>query len=84
MRLCRFVIVVFALLWLVAAALLAIGTFGWFGQTPDPLSGVFLVPLGLPWTILGDRLGHAGPALGLLAPGVNLLILVALCRALRR
>jgi len=31
--------------------LLLIGTFGLFGQEKDPLSAVFLIPLGLPWFI---------------------------------
>lgn len=39
---------VFVVLYLLALALLAIGTFGWFGQEQDPLSGVFLLPFGLP------------------------------------
>lgn len=66
---------IFAILYAVALFLFLVGTFGWFGQERDPLAGVFLMPLGLPWNLLGDKLGLAGPALGLLSPAVNLGIL---------
>lgn len=62
-------------LYAVAAVLMLIGVFGWFGQEQDPLSAVFLVPLGLPWNLLADRLGLAGVAAVLLAPALNLAIL---------
>lgn len=67
-----------ALIALYAAALFvwAVGTFGWFGQERDPLSGVFLVPLGLPWTMLADGAPDAAlPWIGALAPLVNIAIL---------
>ncbi len=51
MGLCRIVVLAFVVLYVSALALLAIGTFGWFGQERDPLSGVGLIPLGLPWTL---------------------------------
>ena len=41
------------------------------GQDRDPLSGVFLIPLGLPWIWLGDAAGLTGPALAILAPAIN-------------
>lgn len=63
-----------------ALALWAVGTFGWFGQERDPLAGVFLMPLGLPWNVLGDREGLTGPALGLLAPAINAAILWGILR----
>ena len=62
---------VFLALYALALVLLAIGTFGWFGKERDPLSGVFLMPLGLPWNLLGDRLGLDGPLLAILAPAIN-------------
>lgn len=49
---CRIAIVAFAFLYLGAIALLAVGTFGRFGQENDPLSRVFLIPLWLPWNYL--------------------------------
>lgn len=55
----------------VAILLLIIGSFGWFGSDEDPLSAVFLLPLGLPWNILADRLGLAGVASLLIAPLIN-------------
>lgn len=77
MRLCRIFMVLFALLWVLALVELAIGTFGLFGQERDPLSGVYLVVLGAPWIQLA---GSGGPAAAVLAPGVNLLILLLICR----
>lgn len=84
MRICVIGAIVFGGLWAAALALLAIGTFGWFGQERDPLSGIFLVPLGMPWNLLFEV--PEGPKLlwGVLAPGVNLSILLLLCRLLSR
>ena len=68
----KWVFIVFVTLYAIALALLAIGTFGWFGQEQDPLSGVFLLPLGLPWNLLLDRvLGIDGPLVAILSPAVN-------------
>ncbi len=74
----------FGLLYLGALGLLAIGTFGLFGQEQDPLSGVFLIPLGMPWIWLADTVGLSGALVAILAPLINLLILFALCRMLTR
>lgn len=62
---------IFVALYALAILLFLIGTFGWFGQEKDPLSGVFLMPLGLPWNMLADRLGVPDMASGLLAPAIN-------------
>ena len=67
----KWAFLIFLGLYLVALILLAIGTFGWFGQEQDPLSAVFLIPLGLPWNILADRAGLSGPLVGVLAPLIN-------------
>jgi hypothetical protein len=75
----------FALLYFAALGLFAVGTLGLFGAARDPLAGVFLIPLGLPWVFLLDGLPEpALPWAGALAPAVNLLLLRALCRALAR
>ncbi len=69
------------LLYVLAFLLFLIGTFGWFGQPRDPLAGVFLIPLGLPWNQLIDALPdplRAWAAAG--APLVNIAILAGLCR----
>ena len=63
-----------------AFLLFLIGTFGWFGQAKDPLSGVFLMPLGLPWNLLLDKVGAPGLPTGLLSPAINLGILYWLSR----
>jgi hypothetical protein len=76
----KWVLGVFLALYTIAVAWLAIGTFGWFGQPQDPLYGVFLLPLGLPWNVLGDKLGLASPILGISAPLVNAVLLYVLYR----
>lgn len=78
---CRIAILVLAAGYVVALFLLIVGTFGLFGQERDPLSGVFLIPLGLPWNLLIDRFAEtAWPWLAAAAPAVNLGLLVVLCR----
>lgn len=69
--------IIVGVLYLTALFLWAIGTFGWFGQEKDPLSGVFLIPLGLPWNRLG-----VGTAFVLIAPLLNIAILEGLSRLL--
>ena len=71
----KWAFIIFTLLYVLALILLAIGTFGWFGQEQDPLAGVFLLPLGLPWNWLGDKAGLTGPVLAILAPAINAAIL---------
>lgn len=78
---CTWVVRIAWVLYLVALAVLLIGTFGLFGQERDPLSGVFLVPLGLPWNLMLDAFPEASlPWLAALAPLLNIAILTWLCR----
>lgn len=64
-----------------ALAVLLIGTFGLFGQERDPLAGVFLIPLGLPWVLWLDGFPEVAlPWLAVMAPLLNLAILTVLCR----
>ena len=82
---CKWAVRIAAVLYLVALALLLIGTFGLFGQEQDPLAGVFLMPLGLPWVLWLDGLPEALlPWLAVLAPLFNLVLLSALCRIYAR
>jgi hypothetical protein len=74
-----------------ALFLLAVGTWGWLGAERDPLSGIFLIPLGMLWTLfIGsvgkfDPFGGVSPAvLAMLAPAINLAILFSICSTLRR
>jgi drug/metabolite transporter superfamily protein YnfA len=76
----KWVFWIFLGLYAFATFIFLTGTFGWFGQAKDPLSGVFLIPLGWPWNILadrilGDRIDVVGPAVGLLSPAINAAIL---------
>ncbi len=78
---CRYMMWGFSVLYLIALALLAVGTHGFFGQEKDPLAGVFLVPLGLPWNLWMDGLPEPLLPLGaILSPLINLAILVLACR----
>ena len=80
---CRAVVYIFAALYVVALALYLAGTFGWFGVEPDPLAGVFLIPLGWPWVFLVDFLPEPlWPWAAAAAPLLNLLILRGLCMAI--
>ncbi|SIO43765.1 hypothetical protein SAMN05444722_2147 [Rhodovulum sp. ES.010] len=82
-KLCRLVTGGFIVLYVAALALLAIGTFGVFGQPRDPLSGVFLIPLGLPWNRMIDVFPEPlWPWLAAAAPAVNAALLITLCRML--
>ncbi len=81
----RIAALLLALCWVVALALFFIGTFGLFGQEATPLAAVFLIPLGLPWTILfGDLADWVGPPLVILAPLLNIAILVGLAELVGR
>ncbi|MEQ8411217.1 MAG: hypothetical protein RIB52_06655 [Erythrobacter sp.] len=76
----KWLFLIFLGLYALALALLLVGTFGLFGQERDPLAGIFLVPLGLPWNLIGDRIGLAGAWLGILAPAINAAILLWIWR----
>ncbi|MCC1494525.1 hypothetical protein [Cognatishimia sp. F0-27] len=81
MRACKIIVGLFGLLWVLAIALFLIGQFGLFGQDADPLAGVFLVPLGLPWNRFIDIAPEAlWPWLAALAPLINLALLSMICR----
>ena len=84
-RACRYGVTGLAVAYLLALALFAIGTLGLFGSEPDPLAGVFLIPLGLPWTLFIDDLAPESlwPWLAALTPVINLLIVFAICRWLK-
>ena len=83
--LCKAAIWVFTLLWAGAVFIFATGTFGWFEQPRDPLSGVFLLPLGIPWIFVVELAPETTrPVLAILAPSVNLAILLVLCRKKNR
>jgi hypothetical protein len=84
-RACTAATVAFGLLYALALGMFLTGTFGLFGAERDPLAGVFLLPLGLPWVFLLDGLPEPVlPWVASLAPAVNLLLLRVLCRALAR
>lgn len=81
---CKVASALLILAYLFALALYLASTFGLFGAQRDPLSGIFLVPLGLPWNHFADLFPQPlWPWLGALAPVINIALLLGLCRALR-
>tara|TARA_E500000305_G_scaffold103620_1_gene99269 strand:+ start:295 stop:531 length:237 start_codon:yes stop_codon:yes gene_type:complete len=66
---------IFTALYALALLALGAGTYGWLGTEQDPLSGVFLLPLGLPWNILADKAGLEGTGVMIAAPGITAAIL---------
>ena len=83
--LCRMVVRAFGLLYLSALAFTGINALGWFGFAPAPLAGVFLVVIGLPWTLAAawfpDQLQ---PLVAVLAPLVTLVLMWTYCHWPRR
>lgn len=78
---CRWIIGIFAVAYLAALAVYFVAEFGLFGQPRDPLGGIFLIPLGLPWNLLvGWAPESLWPWLAAAAPVINILLLVGLCR----
>lgn len=72
---------IFLVLYAVALLIFLTGTFGLFGSAKEPLSGIFLVPLGFPWIMLSGIAGDAAePWLAAASPLVNLAILRWLAR----
>ncbi|MGX1096920.1 hypothetical protein [Amorphus sp. MBR-141] len=82
---CRLTVVFLAVLYGLALALLAVGLFGLFGNPPDPLAGIYVILLGVPWSLLLDDVPDAwAPWAAGLAPLVNIALVAALCRLARR
>lgn len=83
--LCRMTVQAFGLLYLAVLALQAITALAWFGFAPAPLAGVFLVVIGLPWTLAAAWFpDHLQPLVAALAPLVTLAILWTYCHWPRR
>ena len=86
-RVCRYVINVYLLLYLVSLVAAVVGTRGMFGLTPDSFLAAYLVMLGMPW-VLVLTVAEMPEALGLfivgIAPLVNYLIATWLCSRRKR
>lgn len=80
LRICKAAVVVFVLAYLFALFVLASGSYGWFGAAKDPLAGVFLIPLGLPW----NAFLPASVATGIVSPILNGALMWFFCRRLSR
>lgn len=73
---CRITVSLLGGAYMIALALFAIGTLGLFNQERNPLAGVLLIPLGLPWNRILDAVPEPGlPLLIAAAPILNLVLL---------
>ena len=86
---CRVVTGAAVLLYAGALALAVVGTRGLFGVQPDGLAAVWLIFLGLPWSLLITPIALLGlpivigQGLAVLLPLVNIYLLHRLCRSFR-
>jgi hypothetical protein len=71
---------IFLALYAIALMLYLVSVFGLFGQDRDPLGGIFLLPLGLPWNLAARWFGSASSVFVALSPLVNVAILYWLAR----
>jgi hypothetical protein len=83
--LCTVAVRALIILYLGAVLLFLIGSFGLFGYDRDPLSGIFLVPLGFPWNRLLDWFPEPlWPWLAAAAPIITIGLLRFLCSRLHK
>lgn len=80
-RVFKSIAIALAIFWVLAVAVLVIGIFGLFGQEQDPLSGVFLIPIGFPWIMMLDSFPEAARFwLAVFSPGLNVALFAILAR----
>lgn len=82
---CRAAILLLVVLYAIALVVMLIGAYGVTGEPPDGLAGIYVILLGLPWSLLVGPLPEgARPWVSVLLPLLNLGGLVFLCRRRRR
>jgi hypothetical protein len=54
----RIIAIVYAVAGIIAVLMVPASVYGWAGVEPDPLSGVFALLLGLPWSLTLELLGE--------------------------
>ena len=80
----RAVLAVFLLVYLFALAVFVVGEYGLFGMPKDPLAGILILPLGLPWILFFDPESNGlGVVEAALCPLVNFAILYGVYRIMR-
>lgn len=83
--LCRMLVRGFALLYLAALAYTGLSATAWFDFARAPLAGVFLIVLGLPWTLAAAWFPDpVQPLVAAAAPLVTLILLWSWCHWPRR
>ena len=87
--LCRLGVWLYCGLCIAALLIVPVSVFGWFGVSPDPLSAIFALILGLPGTALVFSLvdvenSTASLFVTAVCMFLNAVLLGALCRWLRR
>lgn len=88
-KLCIAGAVAFVLVYLAAFGFAVIGTRGLFGVEPNNMAAIWLILLGMPWTLLlaalpADGLELFGRLFIALAPLLNLWLATRTCRRRRR
>lgn len=84
---CRVAIGAAVLVYLAALALAIIGTQGLFGVQPDGLAAIWLIFVGMPWSLIVTPIAllgmpiFIGQILAVLLPIVNIVILIRICRS---
>lgn len=82
---CRMVVRAFGLLYLGTLAFTGVAALGWFDFAPTPLAGVFLVVIGLPWTLAAAWFPDPlQPLVAAIAPLATLTLLWTWCHWPRR
>jgi len=76
--------IIYVVLCLGAFLLIPASSHGWLGVADDPLSGVFVLLLALPWTLLLSHMGDPGPVGAVAVIVAGIIINVAIVLAVGR
>lgn len=77
----RWVLIIASIAYVLALGIFLVGTYGLFGAETDPLSGIYLIPLGMPWVLLADYLpASVSSGFAIVAPVINLFMLWLILR----
>ncbi|MCF6272193.1 MAG: hypothetical protein L3J37_03240 [Rhodobacteraceae bacterium] len=82
---CKALIWIGSILYVAALGIWIISEYGLFGQDSTAFSGIFLVFFGMPWSMMSN-IGPESiwPYLTALTPLINILLLVGICKWIRK